>query len=111
MALNRYRDVLAAPGIKRLFVTSLIARAPQGMSSLSILLLVSRGHGYAKAGLVVGLYVAGTGAAAPVLGRLVDRTGARVVLRFTAVAYGLMMTVLAAWSLPSIPLQRLVFTR
>jgi MFS family permease len=96
MALNRYRDVLAAPGIKRLFVTSLIARAPQGMSSLSILLLVSRGHGYAKAGLVVGLYVAGTGAAAPVLGRLVDRIGARVILRVTAVAYGLMMSVLAA---------------
>ncbi|MDQ1698747.1 MAG: hypothetical protein QOG34_610, partial [Frankiaceae bacterium] len=65
MAFSRYREVLRAPGILRLVVLTLIARAPNGMSSLGILLLVSPRHGYGHAGLVVGTYVAVVGLCAP----------------------------------------------
>src|SRR5262245_25623272 len=79
--LSSYRSVLSTPGAGGLFATALVARLPQGMAPLAILLLV-RGatHSYAAAGLAVGAQAFATAAGAPVLGRLVDRFGRRRVL-------------------------------
>jgi MFS family permease len=79
--LVKYRPVLAAPGAARLFASALVARLPQGMAPLAVLLLV-RGatHSYAIAGLAVGAEAFATAACAPVLGRLVDQVGRRRVL-------------------------------
>jgi MFS family permease len=96
MPLRRYRAVLRQPGVARVMFTSLVARAPNGMSGLAILLLVARHHGYGRAGLVTGCYVAAAGATNPLLSRVVDRVGARFVLVGTAFAYGAAMIVLAA---------------
>ena len=96
MALTRYRAVLRAPHVARLLVTSLVARLPQGMSSLAILLLVTRHSGYARAGLVTGLYVAAAGLSNPLLSRAADRFGARAVLVPTAICYAAGCAVLAA---------------
>src|SRR4051812_7029058 len=95
MAFDRYRAVLRAPGVARLLVTSLIARMPNGMSSLAILLLVTREHGYAAAGVVTGVYVAAAGASNLVLSRAADRFGARRVLVPAAVGYALGTVALA----------------
>lgn len=95
MALDRYRAALRVSGVGRLLFTSLIARAPNGMSGLAILLLVTRHHGYGRAGLVAGLYVASAGVSNPLLSRLVDRTGARRVLIMTALGYVVAMSLLA----------------
>ena len=82
--VSKYRSVLSVPGASRLFASALVARLPQGMSSLAILLLVrSTTHSYAAAGVAVGGFALATAACAPVLGRLVDHFGrARVLLPF-----------------------------
>ena len=95
MALTRYRLALRAPGVARLLVTSLVARMPNGMSSLAILLLVTRHHGYARAGLVTGLYVAAAGTSNLLLSRAADRVGPRRVLVPTGIGYATGMLVLA----------------
>jgi MFS family permease len=88
--------VLSVPGAPRLFATALVARLPQGMSALAVLLLV-RGatHSYAAAGLAVGAEALATAACAPPIGRLVDRFGRRRVLAplaaGEAVVYGLLV--------------------
>jgi len=76
-----YRSVLSTPGAAGLFATALVARLPQGMAPLAVLLLV-RGatHSYAAAGFAVGAAAFATAACAPLLGRLVDRFGRRRVL-------------------------------
>jgi MFS family permease len=87
--------VLAAPGCARVFATALIGRLPQGMTSLAILLLVRLQTGsFAAAGFAVGAYAFATAAAAPVLGRLVDRLGRRRVLVPAAVLQGVALATL-----------------
>ena len=82
--VSKYHAVLSVPGAARLFASALVARLPQGMSSLAILLLVRAAtHSYAAAGVAVGGFALATAACAPLLGRLVDRFGrARVLLPF-----------------------------
>lgn len=82
-----YRSVLSIPGSFRLLASALLARLPQGMASLAILLLV-RGatHSYAIAGAAVGAYALANAAFAPVQGRLVDRSGRMWVLTPSAFA-------------------------
>src|SRR4051794_11112610 len=96
MPLDRYRAVMRVPQVARLLTTSLVARMPNGMSSLAILLLVTRHNGYGRAGVVTGIYVASAGVSNLVLSRGADRWGARRVLLPTAVAYAVLMGALAA---------------
>jgi MFS family permease len=99
--VSKYRSVLSVPGATRLFATAVVARLPQGMAPLAVLLLV-RGatHSYAAAGVAVGSSALATAACAPLLGRRVDSRGRRRVLLplagGQAVLYGLL--VLAAQS-------------
>lgn len=95
MVLDRYRSALARPGVARVLVTSLVARAPNGMSSLSMILLISRDHGYGRAGLAVGVTVALTCVSNPLLARLAITRGARRVLVPSAVVYAALLTALA----------------
>ena len=93
--VSRYRSVLNVPGAALLFTTALVARLPQGMAPLAVLLLV-RGatNSYAAAGLAVGAAAFATAACAPLLGRLVDRFGRRRVLAPAVVAEASMYTLL-----------------
>jgi MFS family permease len=95
----RYRSVLTAPGCARVLFTALIARLPQGMLALAILLLVRSHTGsYAAAGAAVGANELASAAFSPVQGRLVDRFGRPRVLGPAAVlqAIALIGLVLAA---------------
>jgi len=94
VSFSRYRVALRMPGVARVLITSLVARLPLGMSSLGILLLVTRHHGYARAGLVTGLYAAANGLSNVGLSRAADRLGARRVLVPTAFGYAASMTAL-----------------
>jgi MFS family permease len=81
MAATNYRAVLTAPGSFRLMGTALVGRLPQGMSSLAVLLLVRQATGsYAAAGVAVGANALAAAVALPVLGRLIDRLGRRLVV-------------------------------
>jgi MFS family permease len=91
----RYRSVLSVPGFIRVFATALIARLPQAMTSLAILLLVRAHTGsYAAAGIAVGAYDFATAGGAPLLGRLVDRFGRARVLPPVAGTQGVILVVL-----------------
>ncbi len=94
--ISKYQSVLSMPGATRLFATALVARLPQGMAALSVLLLVrSATHSYAAAGVAVGGSAFATAGFAPLLGRQVDSRGRRRVLLplagGQAVAYGLLV--------------------
>lgn len=93
--LRPYRPVLAVPGATRLLASALVARLPQGMASLAVLLLV-RGatHSYAAAGVAVGAEALATAAGAPVFGRLIDRLGRHRVLLRCSLLYAAMATLL-----------------
>lgn len=83
---SNYRIVLRVPGSTRLITTSLLARLPQGMTALAILLLVHGASGsYAAAGVAVGATALATALSMPLQGRLVDRLGIRRVIAPAAV--------------------------
>ena len=85
------------PVARGCMTTALIARLPQGMTSLAILLLVRTHTGsYAAAGIAVGAYDFATAAGAPLVGRLVDRFGRRRVLGPGAVLQTLVLVALVA---------------
>src|SRR5207248_2446746 len=95
MPLDRYRAVMRMPHVARLLSTSLVARLPNGMSGLAILLLVTRHHGYGRAGVVAGCYVAAAGGSNVLLARAADRWGPRRVLAPAGFGYALAMCGLA----------------
>jgi MFS family permease len=95
VALARYQEVVRLPHVARLLVTSIVARLPQGMSGLAILLLLSPTVGYARAGLATGISVAAAGVSNVLLARAVDRCGARRVLLPAAALYAGAMVGLA----------------
>jgi MFS family permease len=93
--LARYQAVLRVPGCSRVFATALLARMPQGMSSLAILLLVRETtHSYPVAGIAVGGYALACAAAVPLQGRLVDRFGRGAVLLPAAAVQALALIAL-----------------
>jgi MFS family permease len=93
--VSRYRSVIQVPGCARVFGTALLARLPQGMSSLAILLLVREStHSYPAAGVAVGGYALACAAGVPVQGRLVDRFGRSPVLLPVALLQALALLIL-----------------
>jgi MFS family permease len=96
VVLARYQEVLRRPHVVRLLVTAMLARLPQGMSGLAVLLLLTPQVGYARAGLATGVSVASSGLSSVLLARGVDRIGARKVLVPSAALYAAAMLSLAA---------------
>jgi len=94
--LASYRRVLSLPGSARLFASGLLARLPQGTTSLAILLIVRAAtHSYADAGAAVGAEALGSALSAPALGRLIDARGRRWVLARASIGYALALWLLA----------------
>lgn len=95
--VSRYREVLSLPGAARVFASALVARLPQGMAPLAVLLLV-RGatHSYAAAGLAVGASAFASAVCAPLLGRRVDYHGRGRVLAPLAAGQAIMYWLLVA---------------
>lgn len=95
MTARSYADLLRVRGFASLMGYSLVARLPLGMISLAVVLLVSKHGAYSRAGLVIAVYVTGTGIAGPILGRAVDRAGRTKVLPPFAAAEAALLCVLA----------------
>jgi MFS family permease len=93
-----YSELLRNRGFASLMASTLVARLPLGMTSLAIVLLVSKNGAYSRAGLVIALYVTGTGIAGPILGRMVDRVGRTKILPPFAAAEAVLLCVLAELS-------------
>src|SRR4051794_16741238 len=95
MAFSRYRVALRTPGVARVLATSLVARLPNGMSSLAIVLVVSQDQGYGRAGAAVGLSVVMTCISNPLMARFAVSLGPRAVLLVASVAYAGFLSALA----------------
>ncbi len=83
-----YRRLLSVPGARAFTAGNLVARLPQGMFSVSAVVMIAGTRGsYALAGAVVATGLAATAVVAPLTARLVDRHGqARVAVPATVIA-------------------------
>jgi MFS family permease len=93
--VKRYGELLRVPHVAALVASTLLARLPIGINALAVVLFLRHETGsFAVAGGVAGGLAAGAGLGAPVIGRLVDRLGARVLLPLAgthAVVLGLLV--------------------
>jgi len=88
ISLARYSTLLARPDFKSVLVASIIGRLPIGLTGLSILLLSQGATGsFVRGGATAAAYVVGLACFAPVLGRIIDRSGPRAVLLWSACAF------------------------
>jgi predicted MFS family arabinose efflux permease len=75
-----YLRILRHPHMAALLGATLIARLPVGINGLAIVLFLHAETGsFAVAGVVAGGLALGVGAGAPLMGRVVDRQGVRVL--------------------------------
>ncbi|WP_190078629.1 MFS transporter [Streptomyces daghestanicus] len=83
-----YRRLLSVPGARAFTAGNLVARLPQGMFSVSAVVMIAGTRGsYALAGAVVAAGLAVSTVVAPLIARLVDRHGqARVAVPATVIA-------------------------
>ena len=99
ISFTRYVELLARPDLKGTVLASVIGRLPIGIAGLSILLLEQTASGsFIRGGAASAAYVAGLASVAPLLGRIIDRSGPKRVLLWCAGAFpaALVALVLAA---------------
>jgi predicted MFS family arabinose efflux permease len=83
--MSELRALLARPYALRMLVCALIARLPEAMIPLALLLLVRAADGsYGAAGAMAAAFALGAAVGGPVAGRLVDRLGQPAVLVIAA---------------------------
>ncbi|WP_344940043.1 MFS transporter [Actinomadura miaoliensis] len=92
-----YRAVLRTPLAGRTFIAALVGRLSYGTVFLSLVLACTQATGsYATAGGAIALFGLAGSLLSPVRARLIDRHGVRRALPPMAVAYALLLTLLAA---------------
>jgi MFS family permease len=88
ISLARYSALLARPDLKKVLAASIVGRLPIGVTGLAILLLAQDATAsYQRGGAVAAAYVIGLACFAPLLGRLIDRSGPRGVLTWSTCAF------------------------
>jgi MFS family permease len=87
MAFDRYRRVLALPGVRTLLLVGMIARIPLTGTGMTLTLHVVNDQklGFLQAGLVGTASMAGAAIGSPLVGRFVDRRGLRPVMAVTTI--------------------------
>ncbi len=95
ISLARYATLLERPELRRTIIASVIGRLPIGVLGLAILLATQAARGsFGLAGAVAACYLAGLAAMAPVLGRIIDRTGPVRTLFVAAILFPLTLVAL-----------------
>lgn len=96
-----YRELLRVPGVARIITAQLVARFPNGMTSLAILLHVEQVTGsYGYAGLVLAATSLGQAVAGPITSRWMGRWGMRRVLILTLLVCATSIAGIAYFVLP-----------
>ena len=97
ISLVRYATLLAHPDFKSVLVASIVGRLPIGITGLSILLLAQAAtESFVSGGAAAAAYVVGLACFAPLLGRVIDRSGPRGVLAWCACAFPASLGALVA---------------
>src|SRR5579871_3577011 len=105
----RFRLFLAVPGARRLLLSAVVTRMPNGMLMLALLLLVRQRTGsFAAAGVAVGAFALANALTAPLQGRLVDRIGQPPVLAGCACGQAALLVVIVLVSRAGAPVAVLV---
>lgn len=96
ISFERYVRLLSRAELRRAVVASVVGRLPIGVTGLAILMLVQDTTGsFGRGGTVAASYVAGLALIAPIVGRIIDRYGPRVILAFTTLAFPVSLAGLA----------------
>jgi MFS family permease len=103
-----YRRLLGDPVLRGLAVADVCARLPQGMVSITLLLVAAVHASMATAGLVVAGYTLGQGVTGPLRGRLADRYGLARVCAICGGLYAPALLCLLAGALAGSPAWLLV---
>jgi len=103
VSVAAYRGLLAEPALRRLAIADACARLPQGMVSITVLLVAAEHASMAVAGLVVAGYTLGQAVTGPVRGRLADRHGLVPVAACCAAGYALALLALLAGAMTRAP--------
>jgi predicted MFS family arabinose efflux permease len=83
--MSQYLRILRHPGMSTLLGAAMVARLPFSINALAIVLFLREQTGaFSIAGAVAGAMALGAGCGAPIMGRLVDRRGSRVLLLLAA---------------------------
>ena len=98
-----YRGLFAEPVLRRLAVADVCARLPQGMISITLLLVAAQHASMAVAGLTVAGYTLGQAVTGPVRGRLADRRGLIPVAVACGTGYALALLALLGGALVKAP--------
>lgn len=107
---SQYRDFFRLPDVAALVTVALLSRMPIGMVGLSMLLFLRESLGsYALAGTVSGVYFTAMAIAAPVQGRLIDRSGPRLTVAVTGVAHPIALGAVLAGALAGLGLGATAF--
>ena len=81
---SRYVAFVRQPDVAKLLLVALLSRMPVGMGGFALLMFLREHLGnYTHAGTAVGVQLVALAAAAPVMGRLIDRVGGRIPLIVT----------------------------
>jgi MFS family permease len=106
--MRRYGELLRVPHVAALIGSTLLSRLPIGINALAVVLFLRHTTGsFAVAGGVAGGLAAGAGLGTPVVGRLVDRLGARVLLPL-AVLHAIVLGLLVIGGKADAPTSALV---
>jgi predicted MFS family arabinose efflux permease len=103
VSVAAYRGLLAEPALRRLAIVDACARLPQGMVSITLLLVAAEHASMAVAGLVVAGYTLGQAVTGPVRGRLADRHGLVPVAACCCAGYALALLALLAGAMSGAP--------
>jgi MFS family permease len=102
-AAGSYRRLLAVPALRGLAVADVCARLPQGMVSITLLLVAAAHASMTTAGLVVAGYTLGQAVTGPLRGRLADRYGLARVCVTCGAGYALALLCMLAGSMAAAP--------
>ncbi|WP_045558372.1 MFS transporter [Streptomyces sp. FxanaA7] len=94
MSVATYREFLRTPSVSWLFLTSIVGRFNQGMTSLALLMLTIDRSSYAVYSAVSAVGMIGALVSGPLVSRLAEGRGRRRVLAATAVLHTVAMGTL-----------------
>lgn len=88
ITLERYRALLRLRDVTATLAASMIGRLPIGVTGLAVLLLVqTKNDSFVWGGAATAFYVIGLAIFAPILGRVIDRSGPRLTLLVCSVVF------------------------